>query len=167
MLKVITNPAEIRYSAIMEIYSESNRISASLNIRHTTLNEALFDVENQFYHYLTQDFLSAEGAFLAVWEDAGQWVSALRIVPYLDGLLLAGLETHPGHRGKGFASALVQYVLQFLGSNGPIYSHVKKQNIPSLKIHEKYGFHIIQNYSIYIDGSVDDDCFTLCCKPLG
>lgn len=41
--------------------------------------------------------------------------------------------------GKGIASKLMQYVLEkFKGYK--IYSCIAKDNIPSLKLHEKYGF---------------------------
>lgn len=41
--------------------------------------------------------------------------------------------------GKGIASKLMKYVLEkFKGYK--IYSCIAKVNIPSLKLHEKYGF---------------------------
>lgn len=47
--------------------------------------------------------------------------------------------TDKKYTGKGIASKLMQYVLEkFKGYK--IYSCVAKDNIPSLKLHEKYGF---------------------------
>ena len=47
--------------------------------------------------------------------------------------------TDKKYMGKGIASKLMQYVLEkFKGYR--IYSCIAKENIPSLKLHEKYGF---------------------------
>lgn len=47
--------------------------------------------------------------------------------------------TDKKYMGKGIASKLMQYVLEkFKGYK--IYSCIAKENIPSLKLHEKYGF---------------------------
>ena len=47
--------------------------------------------------------------------------------------------TDKNYMGKGIASKLMQYVLEkFKGYR--IYSCIAKENIPSLKLHEKYGF---------------------------
>ena len=47
--------------------------------------------------------------------------------------------TDKKYMGKGIASKLMQYVLEkFKGYK--IYSCIAKDNIPSLKLHEKYGF---------------------------
>ena len=47
--------------------------------------------------------------------------------------------TDKNYMGKGIASKLMQYVLEkFKGYK--IYSCIAKDNIPSLKLHEKYGF---------------------------
>ena len=112
--------------------------------------------EQSFYQYLKDIFFPADGAFYAIWEADGCYVSALRIEPYRDGLLLAGLETAPDHRQKGYALLLVQAVQKMLSEKGPvtIYSHVRKNNHPSRKLHEKSGFRMISDSAAYIDGSV-------------
>lgn len=47
--------------------------------------------------------------------------------------------TDKNYMGKGIASKLMKYVLEkFKGYK--IYSCIAKDNIPSLKLHEKYGF---------------------------
>ena len=47
--------------------------------------------------------------------------------------------TDKNYMGKGIASKLMKYVLEkFKGYK--IYSCISKDNIPSLKLHEKYGF---------------------------
>ena len=47
--------------------------------------------------------------------------------------------TYKKYKGRGIASKLMQYVLEKF-KEYKIYSCVAKNNIPSLKVHEKYGF---------------------------
>ena len=47
--------------------------------------------------------------------------------------------TDKKYKGRGIASKLMQYVLEKF-KEYKIYSCVAKNNIPSLKVHEKYGF---------------------------
>lgn len=47
--------------------------------------------------------------------------------------------TDKKYKGRGIASKLMQYVLEKF-KEYKIYSCVAKNNIPSLKLHEKYGF---------------------------
>ena len=43
-----------------------------------------------------------------------------------------------------------------------VYSHVGKRNAGSLKVHERCGFRRISEQAVYIDGSVNGKCCTLC-----
>ena len=106
-------------------------------------------------------FFPTDGVVYAIWEAEGRYVSALRLEPYRDGLLLEALETAPDQRRKGYGRRLILSVLeQFPGVK--IYSHVHKRNLPSLAIHEKCGFRRISEQAVYIDGSVNSRACTLC-----
>ena len=120
--------------------------------------------EQEFYHYLTQVFFRTSGAVYALWSAEEKYVSALRLEPFQDGLLLEALETAPKERKKGYAVQLIRAVQAWLAERGHIkvYSHVHKRNIPSLRIHEKCGFHQILEHAVCIDGSVNHYCCTLC-----
>lgn len=63
--------------------------------------------EEDFREYLSQVFFAAEGAAYFILEEAGRYVSALRLEPYEDGLLLEALETAPEERRKGYAAHLI------------------------------------------------------------
>jgi len=93
---------------------------------------------------------------------SGRYVSALRLEPYRDGLLLEALETAPEQRRKGFAAALIRAVQCFLEGKTKLYSHVDKRNLSSLKVHEKCGFRIVseQGYD-YLHQEADDRDFGL------
>lgn len=111
---------------------------------------------NDLYDYLHEDFFRVSGAFYAVWELQGLYVSALRMEPYRDGYLIEALETLPRERGKGYAKSLLNGVL-YSGevSDGlPVYSHVRKKNSASLAVHTACGFEPILDHAVFIDGSV-------------
>ena len=97
----------------------------------------------------------------AVWEENGQYISAVRFEPYRDGILLEALETAPEHRGKGYAAKLVCAALLQLQLQ-KVYSHVSKKNTASLALHERCGFVKVLDYAAYIDGSVNRNAVTLC-----
>ncbi len=141
MLKLYSSLRELPVEALLDIYTLTPRQ------RQDTLD------------YLRRDFFRTPGAMVAIWEGEGQFLSALRLEPYKDGLLVCALETHPAHRNRGHAAALLQAVRQTLP--GPLYAHVAKTNAPSLAAHQKTGFQIIQDTARYLDGSVDGRCYTL------
>lgn len=149
MLFIARSMKELNFSQLMAVYAESNGQK----------EEGMLAAEQDFYQYLRESFFKTPGAYYAVWLSEGKYVSAFRMEPYKDGVLLEGLETVPNQRRKGFAQMLMCAVLP---REKKVYSHVSKRNIPSLKVHEKCGFRRISEQAVYIDGSVDGKCCTLC-----
>ena len=119
--------------------------------------------EEDFREYLSQVFFAAEGAAYFILEEAGRYVSALRLEPYEDGLLLEALETAPEERRKGYAAHLICETVAYLKKSGPVrlYSHVLRGNTASLRTHEKCGFRQISDCARYIDGSVNRRAVTM------
>ncbi len=111
--------------------------------------------------YFQDMFFRTPGAVLAIWEENDRYVSALRLEPYQNGLLIAGLVTALDQRQKGYASQLIQAVQERLESGVKLYSHVDKKNIASLAVHYRCGFREIKECARYLDGSVDFKCCTL------
>lgn len=107
-------------------------------------------------------FFRCTNASLFAWEHNGILVSALRLEPYKDGYLISCLETPLTFRRKGFASHLLEAVLSTVQQ--PVYAHVSKNNIPSIKLHEKVGFTKYADNAVFIDGSVFSSYFTLIYK---
>ena len=161
MLQIVTSLRELDFAGLMDIYIEGNRENGRENYPRESEPMQLLLAEQDFHQYLRECFFSTPGAFYALWRQEGRAVSALRIEPYRDGLLLAALETAPEHRRKGYASALIRAVLQKVGAV-TVYSHVSKHNRASLKTHEACGFRKILNYAVYADGSVLQSSVTLC-----
>lgn len=150
MLYLAKSLQQLHFGKLMEVYTESNAEKAGL-----------LQAEQDFYQYLRDCFFTTPGAVYAVWQEQGTYVSALRLEPYKDGLLLAALETAPEHRRRGFACKLIRAVLTEFAEK-KIYSHVNKRNLPSLAVHEKCGFQKISDSAAYIDGSVNERAITLC-----
>ena len=162
MLRIIYAWKDLDFQQWMEVYEQSNQ----------TWAKELYDNFPQYEQQLrTQEdvrcniqfFLRDSDAFCAVWEQNGKYLSALRMEPFEDGLLLEGLETKPSERQKGYGKILVQELLLALGKKGSvtIYSHIHKRNLPSRKIHEACGFQKIQDHAVFIDGSVSHNAITM------
>ena len=161
MLIVAKSMGGLSFSRLMEVYRGSCRENGAEFWPQETPERQIALAEQDFYDYLAGSFFGTEGAVYAIWEESGQYVSALRLEPYRDGLLLEALETAPDHRRRGYAKALLLAVLERYPGR-KIYSHVGKRNVPSLKTHEACGFRRILEYAVYIDGSVNDRSCTLC-----
>ena len=151
MLYLAKSLQQLHFGKLMEVYAQSN----------AEKDGGILQAEQDFYQYLRECFFPTPGAMYAIWQEDGEYISALRLEPYKDGLLLAALETAPEYRRRGFAQKLLLAVLtELVGTK--IYSHVSKRNLPSLAVHEACGFQKISDFAAYIDGSVDHRAVTLC-----
>lgn len=161
MLIMATSLRQLRLPELMEVYADSNAEKA-MDWPNLPRGFALQMAEQEFRQYLQEVFFRTSGAICAVWEEKGKYVSALRLEPYRDGLLLEALETKPDQRGKGYAQTLIREVQRYLTEQGPVklYSHITKRNSVSRSVHEKCGFRVISDHAVYIDGSVDFRCDT-------
>ena len=158
MVRIVRKAEQLDYWQTMLVYEESNRIAA-MKFGNRDRNEALIMAEQEFYAYLMDVFFETPGAFIAMWEDVGRIVSIVRVEPFEDGMLVAGLETAAEYRGRGCASALLRDVVAQLDC--PIYSHVHKQNAGSLRVHDKCGFKIIDDSCILLNGVKSCEYYTL------
>lgn len=160
MLLLLKRLNDIHFSSLMAVYEEGNRENGDDLYPQETPERRLALAEADFHDYLRQVFFPTPGAVYALWEADGKYLSALRLEPYRDGFLIAGLETAPEQRKKGYASQLLAAV-QAHYSGEKLYSHVAKGNIASLATHRKCGFRRIAEYAVYIDGSANNRCCTL------
>lgn len=162
MLKLIYSLRDVHFSQLMDVYIEGNKANGSENYPYLSPEQQLIHAEQDFYAFL-REFFAVDRALYAVWETGGRYVSALRMEPYKDGLLLEALETMPDQRRNGYAVKLVQAVLKTVSAEikMPVYSHVNKHNQASLAVHAACGFERVLEYAVYIDGSVTYRCCTL------
>ena len=161
MLVVMKSMRELKFSQLMGVYEESNRENGEEFYPELPEGQQLLRAEQDFHQDLRECFFRTEGAMYAVWTEQGDYVSALRLEPYQDGLLLEALETAPNHRRKGYAAALIRAVLE-LPEISKVYAHVHKKNIASLRTHESCGFRRVLEHAVYIDGSVRTNSCTYC-----
>lgn len=163
MLRIVHRMNELRFSELMDIYIEGNIENGSDCYPNLLPSQQIREAEQDFYQYLNDVFFRQEGSFYALWELDGCYLSALRLEPYEDGLLISALETLPNVRQQGYASRLICAVIEHLAEqgSGTLYSHVSKKNAASLKAHMKCGFRIIKDHAVYSDGSVLHSSYTL------
>ena len=166
MLQIFHSMKELVFSQLMDVYEESNRLNGSELYPNCSSFEQLREAEQDFLNYLTSVFFRQENSFYAIWKENNKYVSALRVEPYADGILLCALETAPKERHKGFAYALLLSVIEKMAKqgSGTIYSHVSKANMASLNVHLKSGFAVLKDHAVYSDGSVVHNCYTLAYK---
>ena len=153
MLKLIRSMAHLDVEQLLSVYAESNAKSGQLR-----------KGEDTFLSYLREDFFTEKDTVYAVWSDGNAYLSALRLEPYKDGFLIAGLETAPNVRRQGYAFSLLSGVIAHLRESGcgAVYSHVKKNNTVSISIHRKSGFQTISDTATLLDGTVTTAYTTMC-----
>lgn len=160
MLFLANHLHDISFSKLMEIYQEGNRENGALMHPDLPESQQILYAEQAFYQFLAEGFFPTPGAVYAIWLEDDCYISALRLEPYEDGLLLEALETAPQYRRKGYGEKLLRSVQETFPQK--IYSHVSKRNAASLAIHERCGFRQVLDFARYIDGSVARNAVTLC-----
>lgn len=163
MLYIAHKLGELNFRQLMDVYEEGNLENAAEFYPRAPQGQWLLLAEQAFHQYLKECFFPTQGARYCLWLVDGRYVSALRLEPYRDGLLLEALETLPTERRKGYAAALIKAVLAQY-PEVKIYSHVGKKNVASIRTHESCGFHRILEHAVYADGSVLQNCCTFCSK---
>ena len=162
MLLIAKRLCNLSFGSLMEVYREYNGWNGEEFFPMETPERQLALAEERFYQYLQEDFFSKPDARYCIWTENGSYVSALRLWPFLDGLLLEGLETKPGQRRKGYAACLIRAVQEHCPAGTQLYSHVSRSNTASLRLHEACGFQAIQESARCLDGSVSTRQRTMC-----
>lgn len=163
MLKIFRSFQDVNIGKLVAVYEQSNIEKGATDYPNLPENLQVLQAEQDMYAYL-ELFFKQPQSFYAMWCSEDAYLAALRVEPYDDGVILAGLETKPAARGRGYAKNLVCAVLQYCSNMGihKIYSHVDKENIPSLAVHKSCGFEQISDTAVYIDGSFISTSCTLC-----
>ena len=163
MLHIAKAMNQLNFSALMEVYEEGNRENGEDLWPELSEGLRLLNAEQAFHQYLRECFFTTPDAVYCIWLEEDRYVSALRLEPYQDGLLLEALETAPAYRRKGCAAALIRAVLEVFGTQ-KIYSHVSRRNTASLRTHESCGFYRVLDHAVYADGSVMRNHVTFCSR---
>lgn len=157
MLRIVDSMRRLPFRALMKIYGQTNAQVARRHYGDVSFDRGLAMVEASFYEDLQCGFFSIPHARYCLWLEEETPVSALRMEPWRDGVLLTALETAPDRRNKGYASALLRAVQAYAAEQGiyKLYSHIYNRNVASIHLHEKCGFRRISDTAAYLDGSVD------------
>lgn len=159
MLRVFEKLGQLRFWELMEVYSESVSENGAEFYPNLSAPEQNMQAQQDFCVFLQEGFFCKEGDVYCIWQENDRYVCALRLERYQDGLLLEALETRPEYRRKGYAEKLIRAVQRQYGDR-KIYSHISRNNLPSLRVHEKCGFEKILDHARYVDGSVNTHCGT-------
>lgn len=165
MLQIYNSIKDFNFGQLAEVYTESLLRDGKLQYPKLDKNMQLLEARQDFYNFLKMFFQAPDAKYM-VWVHQGRYVSALRVEPYSDGVLIEGLETAPESRRKGFAKALLSHTIEYLKDQGilKIYSHIEKSNLVSVQTHMGCGFVKKLDYAVCIDGSVLQSTDTYCIK---
>ena len=100
MLCVVKRMGELDFAALMEVYEEGNLENGEELWPELPEGLRLLNAEQAFHQYLRECFFVTPEAVYCIWQEKGKYVSALRLEPYQDGLLLEALETAPHSRRR-------------------------------------------------------------------
>ena len=161
MLICVRTFQELDFDALMQVYLEGNRENGEDLYPEETPERQMELALRDFENYLRHDFFSNKDARYWIWSEDGVYLSALRLEPYEDGLLLEALETHPEYRCRGYAKKLICAVMKQLPAGTRVYSNISKRNTPSLVTHRACGFNKLLDYSVDTDGEQYDHQVTM------
>lgn len=163
MLKVFQSSQQLNMAQLQHVYEQSIIEAGKENYSYLPEHLQFLRATEDFYDYV-DFFLKDADSLYAIWMPDGVCGAALRLEKYRDGYLISGLETALTARRRGYATALIHAVQEYLSQFGTyrLYSHVDKKNIVSLTVHEKCGFYQILDHAVFIDGSVSHRSCTLC-----
>lgn len=162
MLEIVRQLSDLSFSSLCDLYwSEPSVLGDKDSIQTDDCRRRMAD-EQDFYAYLRSVFFMTPEAFYAIGVDAGRYVSAVRVEPFRDGYILAGLVTHAAFRRHGFGKKLLSGVIDYVKSSGDVrlYSHIDRQNYASIELHKCCGFREILDYAVFLDGSVSQKYHT-------
>ena len=152
MLLIIQKMNDLPFAQLMEVYEETNRKTGQQYWPAEPEARQIALAEESFYSYLKDGVFRTPEAIYALWQEQGSIVSALRLEPFEDGLLLTALETAPDVRGKGYATKLIHQVLsRYPGQN--FYVHIRRNNTASKAVHLRCGFRLLRTGAKLLDGS--------------
>ena len=160
MLVKVVNFQELNWGAICRIYEEGFYLRGKAAYPRMPENEQILRAQEDTYHYLRDEFYTTDGAYYAFWVEENNWVSALRMRYYRDGILLDALETAPDCRNCGYARRLLQEVLSQLSPHTKVYSRILRRNKASVHLHLQCGFKKVKPYAVFLDGTFRMDADT-------
>lgn len=91
----------------------------------------------------------------SITDQSGNSISEIKTFDYnmknFDWVLIADVETSPEHRGKGYASKLINEAYKDVVDNNPnkgLYLFVKESNENAIKLYNQLGFENLKSYTL-------------------
>lgn len=155
MLLIAHSLKELSFDKLMELYKSDNLERASKEYPNLSPYRGLERIEDEFYSYLQDGFFRQRGARYFILMEEDRYISAMRIEPYLDGVLINALETALDYRRQGYGELLFRQSLSLLNNEGAgkVYSHIYRNNKASSNLHKKCGFTLAYPYARFLDGT--------------
>ena len=144
------------------VYAEGIEENGAYFYPNESKEEQLALSARDFWEYLTSNYFLAPENRYWIWTESEQYISALRLDAYSDGLLLEALETRPGFRQMGFAKKLMDAALKQLPAGTKVYSQVSRHNAASLATHNSWGFSKLMDFAVDLDGTTVKEDITIC-----
>lgn len=155
----ITEPELIDKTQLFNVYRGGIRNNAKY------YNETEQQIQKYHWDYLV-DFLKNQHGFLAVLEDEGKYIAAIRVLPKQNNeYFCEAFEVAEDLRGQGFGKKLYRDVIKFIENKNnhfKIEAHTWKTNYASIKAHVGVGFEISKDYVLNNDGTRDESGITFC-----
>lgn len=152
MLIICKNFNELDFEQLTLVHQESIGEEGKKCFPYDGPERQRLKAEDDFEDYLRRDFFNTTDARYCIWCEGGVYLSAMRLEPYKDGILICGLETKPSCRKNGYATSLLRAALANIGQ--PVYSHIAKNNAASIAVHVRCGFRHLCEGARLLDGSV-------------
>lgn len=166
MLLCFQSMTDLDHTRLMHIYRESNLGNIPYffpDCKDTA--EGLQKVEERFRSFLNADFWGKPENTYYIWENDGEWVSALRLTGLADFYWVEGLETAPDARRRGYAVQLYRAIFDRLKAregSAHVRCAVGYGNEASLKTHASAGFQIKSRYAVNpLYQEVEEGCYLL------
>lgn len=159
MLLIAKSLDELRFEELAALYRYDLEVAGCEDGMCELDDDWFLEKRSQFRTYLSARFFSQPDClpdirpFYAIWEEDGRYVSAVRVNVYEQGLLLEALQTGEAWRKQGYATALLNAVLEYLVQRGgfPVYAHVRNYKAYVHKMLERAGFRKILDYAVRKD----------------
>lgn len=159
MLLIAKSLDELRFEELAALYRYDLEVEGFEDGMCELDDDWFLEKRSQFRIYLSARFFSKPDCrpgirpFYAIWEEEGRYVSAVRVNVYEQGLQLEALQTGEAWRRQGYATALVNAVLEYLAQRGsfPIYAHARDYMTYVHNMLERAGFHEILDYAVRKD----------------
>lgn len=146
MLLKLQTLSDVDKRKLMDIYAESNWENVPYFYPDCEDRAAaVLLIEKAFLSMLENEFFKTEDNAYYVWEENGEWLSALRLYRVKEKLYyIEALETVPKRRRHGYGKKLLYAVIAVLKQSGTfsLYDCISKENTASLQTHKSVGFEI-------------------------